>query len=151
MPNNNPLGATEQQSIAKAIINLINSNYPYLPAGTIKYQSLDTRKSSMAIYNLTNSFIDKRYINGNYLATYRFSIVYRNIPTNTNKRVDSEEILGSIADWLLSINLNSDIVLSRSRVIDNISISAPPVLYKQYGNGTEDYHVILSLKYKKEV
>ena len=151
MPNNNPLGAVEQQSIAKAIINLINNNYPYLPVDNIKYQSLDTRKSSMSIYNLTNSYIDKRYINGNYLATYRFSIVYRSIPTNTNKRVDCEEILDSIANWLVGLNLNSDIVLSSGRVIDNISISTPPVLYKQYSGGQEVYHVILSLKYKKEV
>ena len=105
----------------------------------------------MAIYNLSNSGIDKKYINGNYLATYRFSVVYRNIPTNTNQRIDCEEILNNLAYWLTNLNLNSDVVLSNGRLIDNISIVSPPVLYRQYQNGTEDYHVIFSLKYKKEV
>jgi len=152
MPNNNSLSGVEQQSIAKAILNVINNNYSYLPVSKVIYQSLDTMKSSMSIYNLSsNSFIDKKYINGSYLATYRFSIVYRNIPTNTNERIDCEEILMNLANWLLSLNLNSDILLTGDRKIDNISIISPPALYKQYGNGTEDYHVILSLKYKKEV
>jgi hypothetical protein len=151
MPNNNPLNAVEQQSIAKAILNIINTNYQNLPVSKMQYQSLDTRKSSMAIYNLSTSAVDKLYVNGNYLATYRFSIVYRSIPTNTNKRADCEEILNSLAYWLLSLNLNSDITLTNGRTIDNISITSPPVLYKQYGNGSEDYHVIFSLKYKKEV
>lgn len=150
MPNNNPLNAVEQQSIAKAILNIINTNYAALPVSKIQYQSLDTRKSSMAIYNLSNSAVDKLYINGSYLATYRFSVVYRSIPTNTNQRVDCEEILNNLAYWLISLNLNSDVVLSNGRTIDNISITSPPVLYKQYGNGAEDYHVIFSLKYKKE-
>ena len=79
MPNNNPLNAVEQQSIAKAILNIINTNYTALPVSKIQYQSLDTRKSSMAIYNLSNSAVDKLYINGSYLATYRFSVVYRSI------------------------------------------------------------------------
>lgn len=148
MPNN-PLSIIEQQSIAKAILELINNTY--LHKNFIQYQSLDTKKSSMAIYNLSNSGIDKQYINGNYLATYRFSIVYRNIPTNTNQRIDCEEILNNLAYWLTNLNLNSDVVLSNGRLIDNISIVSPPVLYRQYQNGTEDYHVIFSLKYKKEV
>lgn len=148
MPNN-PLSIIEQQSIAKAILELINNTY--LHKNFIQYQSLDTKKSSMAIYNLSNSGIDKQYINGNYLATYRFSVVYRNIPTNTNQRIDCEEILNNLAYWLTNLNLNSDVVLSNGRLIDNISIVSPPVLYRQYQNGTEDYHVIFSLKYKKEV
>lgn len=148
MPNN-PLSIIEQQSIAKAILDLINNKY--LHKNFIQYQSLDTKKSSMAIYNLSNSGIDKKYINGNYLATYRFSVVYRNIPTNTNQRIDCEEILNNLAYWLTNLNLNSDIVLSNGRLIDNISIVSPPVLYRQYQNGIEDYHVIFSLKYKKEV
>lgn len=148
MPNN-PLSIIEQQSIAKAILDLINNTY--LHKNFIQYQSLDTKKSSMAIYNLSNSGIDKKYINGNYLATYRFSVVYRNIPTNTNQRIDCEEILNNLAYWLTNLNLNSDVVLSNGRLIDNISIVSPPVLYRQYQNGIEDYHVIFSLKYKKEV
>lgn len=148
MPNN-PLSIIEQQSIAKAILELINNTY--LHKNFIQYQSLDTKKSSMAIYNLSNSGIDKQYINGNYLATYRFSVVYRNIPTNTNQRIDCEEILNNLAYWLTNLNLNSDVVLSNGRLIDNISIVSPPVLYRQYQNGIEDYHVIFSLKYKKEV
>lgn len=151
MPNDNPLNAVEQQSIAKAILNIINTSYPSLPVSKMQYQSLDTRKSSMAIYNLSTSAVDKLYLNGNYLATYRFSVVYRSIPTNTNQRVDCEEILNNLAYWLLSLNLNSDIALTNGRSIDNISITSPPVLYKQYGNGAEDYHVIFALKYKKEV
>ena len=151
MANRNILSAVEQQSIAKAILILINTEYPNLPVDRIEYQSLDTNHSSMSIYNLTNdSFIIKRYINDNYSAVYKFSLVYRSIPTNTNQRVDCEEILNSIANWLLNIDLDNYISLAGNRYVDSISVVAPPVLFKQYQNGSEDYHVIFSLKYKKE-
>jgi hypothetical protein len=151
MPNN-PLNGVEQQSIAKAILTLINTEYTALPVDRIEYQSLDTDTSSMSIYNLTDgSFINQRYIDDSYIATYKFSIVYRSIPTNTLQRVDCEEILNNIANWLMSVDLNNYISLTGKRYANSISITSPPTLLRQYQNGSEDYHVILSLKYKKEV
>lgn len=151
MSNNNPLSASEQQSIAKAILTLINTEYPNLPVSRVEYQSLDINNSSMSIYNLSNSVIDRQYINGSYIATYKFSLVYRSIPTNTLQRVDCEELLSNIANWLVSVDLDSYISLTGNRYVDNISITSPPVLFRQYQNGSEDYHVIFALKYKKEV
>lgn len=152
MPNNNPLSIVEQQSIAKAILILINSQYATLPVDRIEYQSLDTTKSSMSIYNMTDSsYIVQRYINDSYLAVYKFSIVYRSVPTNTNQRVDCEEKLANLSDWLLSVDLNSNMALTNNRYLYNLTLIAPPTLFKQYQNGAEDYHVIFSLKYKKEV
>ena len=151
MANNNPLSIVEQQSIAKAILVLINTEYTNLPVDRIEYQSLDTTKSSMAVYNMTgDSFIVQRYINDSYIAVYKFSIVYRSIPTNTNQRCNCEDILTDISNWLLSINLNSYISLTGNRQVNSIDIIAPPTLVKQYQNGSEDYHVIFSLKYTKE-
>lgn len=151
MANNNPLSLVEQSSIAKSLLIFINGNYSNLPVNRIEYQSLDTKKSSMAIYNLSNSFIEKQYINGSYTANYRFSIVYRSIPTNTNQRVTCETLLENISNWLLHSDLNTNISLTNKRTVNSIKLVSPPVLYKQYQNGTEDYHTIFSLNYTKEV
>lgn len=151
MPNNNPLSIVEQQSIAKAILVLINTEYTSLPVDRIEYQSLDTERSSMSLYNLTgDSYIIQRYINDSYIAVYKFSLVYRSIPTNTNQRVNCEEVLNSISQWLVTSSLGH-ILLTDNREVNSIEIVSPPSLFKQYQNGTEDYHVILSLKYNKEV
>ena len=150
MPNNNPLSIVEQQSIAKAILVLINTEYTGLPVDKIEYQSLDTERSSMSIYNLTgDSYIVQRYINDSYVAVYKFSIVYRSIPTNTNQRVNCEELLNSISQWLVNSSIGK-ILLTDNREVNSIEIISPPSLFKQYQNGSEDYHVILSLKYTKE-
>ena len=150
MPNNNPLSIGEQQSIAKAILVLINTEYTGLPVDKIEYQSLDTERSSMSIYNLTgDSYIVQRYINDSYVAVYKFSIVYRSIPTNTNQRVNCEELLNSISQWLVNSSIGK-ILLTDNREVNSIEIISPPSLFKQYQNGSEDYHVILSLKYTKE-
>lgn len=150
MPNNNPLSIVEQQSIAKAILVLINTEYTGLPVDRIEYQSLDTEKSSMSIYNLTgDSYIVQRYINDSYVAVYKFSIVYRSIPTNTNQRVNCEESLNSLSQWLVNSSIGK-ILLTDNREVNSIEIISPPSLFKQYQNGSEDYHVILSLKYTKE-
>lgn len=150
MPNN-PLSIVEQQSIAKAILVFINTEYTSLPVDRVEYQSLDTEKSSMSIYNLTgDSYIVQRYINDSYIAVYKFSIVYRSVPTNTNQRVNCEEILTDISQWLVTSSLGH-ILLTDDREVSSIDIISPPALFKQYQNGTEDYHVILSLKYTKEV
>lgn len=152
MTNNNYLSIVEQQSIAKAILVLINSQYTTLPVDRIEYQSLDTTQSSMSIYNMTDSsYIVQRYINDSYMAIYKFSIVYRSVPTNTNQRVNCEETLTNIANWLLDIDLNRYISLTGNRIVNSIDLISPPTLFKQYQNGIEDYHVIFSLKYKKEV
>lgn len=150
MPNNNPLSIVEQQSIAKAILVLINTEYTGLPVDRIEYQSLDTERSSMSIYNLTgDSYIVQRYINDSYVAVYKFSIIYRSIPTNTNQRVNCEELLNSISQWLVNSSIGK-ILLTDNREVNSIEIISPPSLFKQYQNGSEDYHVILSLKYTKE-
>lgn len=150
MPNNNPLSIVEQQSIAKAILVLINTEYTGLPVDKIEYQSLDTERSSMSIYNLTgDSYIVQRYINDSYVAVYKFSIIYRSIPTNTNQRVNCEELLNSISQWLVDSSIGK-ILLTDNREVNSIEIISPPSLFKQYQNGSEDYHVILSLKYTKE-
>lgn len=150
MPNNNPLSIVEQQSIAKAILVLINTEYTNLPVDRIEYQSLDTERSSMSLYNLTgDSYIIQRYINDSYIAVYKFSIVYRSIPTNTNQRVNCEEALNGISQWLVTSSLGH-ILLTDNREVNSIEITSPPSLFKQYQNGSEDYHVILSLKYTKE-
>lgn len=150
MPNNNPLSIVEQQSIAKAILVLINTEYTNLPVDRIEYQSLDTERSSMSLYNLTgDSYIIQRYINDSYIAVYKFSIVYRSIPTNTNQRVNCEEVLNGISQWLVTSSLGH-ILLTDNREVNSIEIVSPPSLFKQYQNGSEDYHVILSLKYTKE-
>lgn len=150
MPNNNPLSIVEQQSIAKAILVLINTEYTGLPVDRIEYQSLDTERSSMSIYNLTgDSYIVQRYINDSYVAVYKFSIIYRSIPTNTNQRVNCEELLNSISQWLVDSSIGK-ILLTDNREVNSIEIISPPSLFKQYQNGSEDYHVILSLKYTKE-
>ena len=145
------LSAVEQQSIAKAILVLINTAYTTLPVAKIEYQSVNTTKSSMALYSLPGSVIDKEFITGGYDAVYKFSIVYRSIPTNSTQRINCEQYLNDLSDWLTTIDFNAYVYLTNHRKIEEIKMTNPAVLYRQYENGTEDYHVIFSLRYKKEV
>lgn len=145
------LSVSEQQSIAKALLILINTAYTTLPVSKIEYQSLNTTKSSMSLYSLPGSVISKSYIDGGYSAIYRFSIVYRSIPTNSTGRINCEQVLNDLSDWLVSVDFNNYVSLTNHRQIEEIDMTNPAVLYKQYENGTEDYHVIFSLRYKKGV
>lgn len=151
MADTTPLSISEQQSIAKALLVLINTEYSSLPVTRIEYQSLNTTKSSLSIYSLPGSVVEKEFINGSYNANYRFSIVYRSIPTNSTQRISCEQELNDLSDWLTTIDSSKYVSLTSNRQIEEIKLTNPAVLYKQYENGTEDYHVIFSLRYKKEV
>ncbi len=147
----NLLSAVEQQSIAKALLVLINTEYSSLPVSKIEYQSLNTTKSSISLYSLPGSVVEKEFIDGSYNAIYRFSIVYRSIPTNSTQRINCEQSLNDLSEWLTTIDFSQYVSLSNNRQIEEIKLTNSAMLYKQYDNGTEDYHVIFSLRYKKEV
>ena len=150
MADKEKINASEQNSIAKSLLIIINKNYEKLPLSKIEYQSLSTSKSTISLYSLPNSYINKRYINGSFSAKYLFSIVYRSIPTNTNQRISCEEILNELGEWLCNLDFNDYISLTGARHVDEIEITDNAQLYRQYENGTEDYHILFSLKYSKE-
>lgn len=157
MDDNNTLGTIEETQIRSAAYAIFSS-CPFIPE-YVSIQYGDMEKSSIGMFSQQGSGrYTKRYVSGTYEAQYPFFLRYRVMPTTDENRLNSEELLDSIAQWMSGNQVIVDgkvyqisefPTLSDKRKIEKIEASNVFMISKEQ-DGTVDYQVQMNLKYSKK-
>lgn len=147
------IGAVEQKSIARALIDWFNTSCTELPTGLIMEFQCLSDSSSISLFPNKGAIVAEQYVDGGYMGYYPFSIYYRTLPDSTDTRLVSNDIVDSIGVWVADIEENE---IELPFVSDKIQITeikqiTNSSLAHRYEDGTEDYMATFDLYYESEV
>lgn len=157
MNDNNTLGTIEETQI-RAAAYAVFSSCPFIPE-YVSTQYGDMEKSSIGMFSQQGSGrYTKRYVSGTYEAQYPFFLRYRVMPTTDANRMNAEELLESVAQWMSgtpvvvkgeTYQIGEYPALTDKRTIEKIEASNVFMVSKEQ-DGTVDYQVQMNLKYSKK-
>lgn len=113
------LSKTEYEKVGEMLLELI-AECPYIPAdlqgkaGGILYQDKGTDKGIFILAN--DGGIKDRDIIGGFTAVLNIQIAYQSFPTTNKQRIDAQNIVDKIMEWLSDVeNLPQ---LSTGKILD---------------------------------
>ena len=146
MPNNNtPIITAEAEQVARAVRNWLNT-YPDKPARMVDVEYLG-ENAGLTISTVQAAYKTKQYICGGYRAQYQFSILYREIPTTANERLEMDEVLNNYAAWAESTAPELPTGCEFIRVNRNTNAA----LLGREANGAEVHQILFTLLYEVNV
>lgn len=135
----------EESQIRRAFFMLIQG-CPLIP-DTISVKYGDTGNNSIGLFSQKGEkSITKQFISGAYEAQLPFLLRYVTIPQTDDDRINAEEFLADIADWMR--RLESFPALSEERKVLKIE-TGNVYSDKKQEDGTVNYEVTVNLKYRK--
>lgn len=140
------LGIAEQSLISKTIMELVaaalkEKNSKIKP----KWQYLDNAPS-IGIYTMQGAVYLEKCIDESFRAQYPFMLRYAVKVTTSGTRINAQEELDAIGEWLETATYPA---LTDKRVIESIERTATSYLYHREPDGTEIYQCNLNLIYRK--
>ena len=139
------LSGIEQESVLKMIVNMVRE-YPDLNSIEVGFESLNKDGASIGIYGIQGAVVEKRFINGTFIGTVPFGIIYRSQPKTDNQRLGKIEFLNNLARWLSERKEYPE--LSDKKVQD-IRWEQVPFKDNSALAGDNDYVVTMRVVYKK--
>lgn len=107
---------------------------------------------AMMIQPLSGTEKIRNYVNGSYIAAWRFAVYIRIPGTDTAERLDATGCLTELAAWLSELTDKGQYanlpVIDEDRTVSRIEVEATPSIAFRYEDGTEDYQTIFKLEYK---
>lgn len=151
------LNSIEESQIRKALFQLF-TECPFIPENVSKKYG-DMGKDSIGMFSQQGSgrYL-KKYVSGSYEAQFPFFLRYRAQPTTNGTRLNAEELLDSIAQWMCGnkVRYNSQDyqmaafpALTDGRRVEQIE-SGNIFMAEKAEDGTIDYQVTMNLKYSKK-
>lgn len=125
-----------------------------LPLGC-EYEYLPTERAELpciSVQTLNGAPVEKRYLDGSYVAAYRFALVLRQESDDTRERLDSTKILRELAAAVRSLadpTTRTTLDLGSEARLWSISADTLPARV-QAQQGCTDYQVTLAVKYKQQ-
>lgn len=140
------LGIAEQSLISKTITELVAAALKE-KASKInpKWQYLDNAPS-VGIYTMQGAVYLEKCIDESFRAQYPFMLRYAVNATTNGTRINAQEELDAIGEWLEEATYPA---LTDKRVIERIERTATSFLYHREPNGAEIYQCNLNLIYRK--
>ena len=137
------LGSVEESTIQTAAFKYFAS-CPLIPQ-EVSRQYGDLNRDSIAIFAQPGSgrYL-KKYVSGYYEAEFPFLLCYRAMPTTTSKRLNAEELLEKIADWMCSSEEYPQ--LTGGRKIIRLEMGTAYIAGKTE-EGMIDYQIMMNLIY----
>ena len=144
--------AEEVDKISRSMLVWANT-FPDKPVTVIKYEFLGIDDAAgddaaMALSTIQGTYITQQYIIGGYQAEYQFKIIYRIKPgTSNDKRLQADEMLNHFGDWARTQHPNLGNGINALRVEPTTQSSK----FAAYGDGYEDYQILMRLAYEVNV
>lgn len=143
MAQSNYVSNAETDNVSRSMLAWLNS-YPQKPVDLIAYEFLDTDKPSMALSTIQGAYKTKQYITGGYVAQYQFKVIYRVQAASNNDRLNADETLNAMGDWMADRANAPDIGFRVLRVVCDSRSS----LFAAYENGDEDHQILMTMTYE---
>ena len=67
----------------------------------IGFAGMDVKKQSISILNTKGELIVKEYCDGSRDMQYPFSLIYHSLAVDTARKLDAQQLIDSVADWLV--------------------------------------------------
>lgn len=117
-----------------------------IPAAAINYEFLPADSAGMKLSVIPGTYITQGpYILGGYEAAYRFAMVARIIPGNSNdKRLRADAMLNRFGEWATK-NYPS---LGDGIRVRKMEISARATMLTPYEDGSEDHQILMKMTYE---
>lgn len=130
-------------TISKAVLDHLNT-WPAKPKviGT----KLEKDTISLMMQPLPGEKKLRKYIDGSFIGGWPFAVYIRIPGKDTASRLDANQKLTELSDWLEANPLNS---IGLGITEAKFYTTSLPSQAAQFDNGTEDYQVILQLQYHK--
>lgn len=143
MAQSNYVSNAETDNVSRSMLAWLNS-YPQKPVDLIAYEFLDTDKPSVALSTIQGAYKTKQYITGGYVAQYQFKVIYRVQAASNNDRLNADETLNAMGDWMADRANAPDIGFRVLRVVCDSRSS----LFAAYENGDEDHQILMTMTYE---
>lgn len=140
------LTGTECSTVAEALYELVQK-YPQKNGDPkIEFDALGTNKS-LAVF-VAGGRYKKKYVSGSFTAEVNFSIVYKSQPRTSVQRIDRQEFVGGIVQWLE--HTKDFPLLTGNRTITKITAVGMPYKSDADDKGNEIYAADAVMEYMKK-
>lgn len=143
--NKETLSGIEQESVLKAVVDMVRE-YPDLNDIEVGFESLNKDGASIGIYGIQGAVVERRFINGAFIGTVPFGIIYRSQPRTDTQRLGKLEFLNNLAKWLSEIKEYPQLA---DKIIQEIRWEQVPFKDNSRSAGDNDYVVTMKVAYKK--
>lgn len=147
--NKEPLSAAEQTVISKALMILINQ-FPDMPKGVAAEYQFISDDAPVGVFSMQGAVKTEEYLcmpdEESFDGQFPFFILYRCRPTSTPQRINKQDFLDRLGEWLEKQVYPP---LTGNRTITDISRTTTTFLAGRYDNGMEEYQCNFNLTYEK--
>lgn len=138
----NVLTVREQDTVSRAVLLWLKGHVP-----DIEFEYLPPERSGMMLTSVSGAFKTAQYVDGSYSAQYQFGIMYRALPTSSGERLDVETLLNEVGAWAEE----NPPELGEGMAVTSVERITPAALVARYEDLTEDYQILMTMKYEVEV
>lgn len=142
------LSTAEYRTVAEALLKLVQE-YPRQlgdPDVKAEYDALGADKS-LAVF-VAGGRYKKKYVSGSFTAEVNFSIAYKSQPRTSGQRIDRQEFVGGIVQWLE--HTKDFPLLTGNRTITKITAVGMPYKSDADNKGNETYAADAVMEYMKK-
>lgn len=147
--NQESLSIAEQSIISKAVVLLVNS-YSGLPVGVTSSYQYISDDEPLGIFSMQGAVKLEEYLcmpdEESFDGQFPFYILFRCKPTSTVQRINKQNMLDMLGDW---IEQQEYPALTGNRRITEIKRTTTSFLSARYENGMEEYQCNFNLIYEK--
>lgn len=140
------LEIAELSLISKAIMELVTAALKDRKSTVKPKWQYVENTPSIGIYTMQGAVYLEKCIDESFKAQYPFMIRYAVTATANGSRINAQEELDAIGEWLEKATYPE---LTDNRVIESIERTATSYLYDRQPNNTEIYQCNLNLIYRK--
>lgn len=136
----------ESEQVARAVRAWLQT-YPDKPVSKVDVEYLG-ENTGLTISTVQAAYKTRQFICGDYQAQYQFSLMYKTIPTNTDMRLDADEVLNNYALWAESnVSDLSDRLPEKCRAL-RLTRNTTAALLGRDADGSEVHQILFTLLYE---
>lgn len=136
--------------VAESVRNHLNM-WDKRPAD-FELEKIRKKAPAMMVQQLSGTEKKKVYVNGSYVAEWRFAVYIRVNGEDTAARLDAVGCLEELARWLTELDSEGRYanipIIDDCRTVSKIEMSSTPSIAARYDDGDEDYQALFTLEYK---
>lgn len=136
------VSSAEQSAVTRAVITWITS-YENKPLNKVDYEYLG-KTSGLCIAVVQSAYKTKQFINGGYQAQFQFQIVFRLIADDVNSRLDADEVLNELGEWMENNVPEPPEGIARWK----IKRDTASAVMARYDNNAEDHSISMTINYE---
>ena len=136
------VSSAEQSAVTRATLTWANS-YTDLPASKVDYEFLG-KTSGLCLAVVQSAYKTRQYINGGYRAQFQFQIVFRLIADDIDSRLDADEALNELGEWMENNVPDPPDGISMWKIKRDTAAST----MARYDNDAEDHSISMTIIYE---